>query len=203
MSRIRIYSLPRRASRVRRIPGAGRGHRARHGRAGRDGAPRAAETYNATAADADKVELIFFNRDGFFDKLAADLGAGTTDFDVNLIATYAVGRYAPFMDVVELPASATDTLAKSARHHAVRRPAIRRADRPVAALPLSAGPHRPAAVGRRLEGEHTEIAKEKMGKDLAPKDPDQWTWDDFEATAYFFTKGSIPIARPATGRCSR
>jgi len=32
---------------------------------------KAAETYNTSAADADKVKLIFFNRDGFFDKLAA------------------------------------------------------------------------------------------------------------------------------------
>ena len=42
------------------------------------------------------------------------------------------------------------------------------------------------------KAKYTEIAKEKMGKDLAPKDPDQWTWDDFEATAYFFTKEINP-----------
>ena len=35
-----------------------------------------AEVYNETAADADKVKLIFFNRDGFWDKLQADLAAG-------------------------------------------------------------------------------------------------------------------------------
>ena len=41
------------------------------------------------------------------------------------------------------------------------------------------------------KAKYTEIAKEKMGKDLAPKDPDQWTWD-LEATAYFFTKAINP-----------
>ena len=56
---------------------------------------KAAEVYNAKAADADKVKLIFFNRDGFFDKLAADLAAGTKDFDVNLLATYAIGGTRP------------------------------------------------------------------------------------------------------------
>ena len=34
------------------------------------GLRKAADAYNATAAHADKVKLIFFNRDGFFDKLA-------------------------------------------------------------------------------------------------------------------------------------
>ena len=38
---------------------------------------KVAEVYNGKAADADKVKLIFFNRDGFFDKLQADLAAGT------------------------------------------------------------------------------------------------------------------------------
>jgi len=69
---------------------------------------KAAEAYNAKATDADKVKLIFFNRDGFFDKLAADLAAGSKDFDVNLLATYAIGRYAPFMDPITLPPSAKD-----------------------------------------------------------------------------------------------
>jgi multiple sugar transport system substrate-binding protein len=71
---------------------------------------KAAEVYNAKTdvSDKDKVKLIFFNRDGFFDKLQADLAAGSKDFDVNLLATYAIGRYAPFMDPVALPASAKE-----------------------------------------------------------------------------------------------
>jgi len=53
------------------------------------------DLYNKTAADADKIELLFFNRDGFFDKLQADMAAGSNAFDVNLVATYSIGRYAP------------------------------------------------------------------------------------------------------------
>jgi multiple sugar transport system substrate-binding protein len=154
----------------------------------------AAEAYNATAADADKVKLIFFNRDGFFDKLAADLGAGTTDFDINLIATYAVGRYAPFMDVVELPASATDTFGEKVL-------ATMQFDGQQYGVPTDLSLHfmyyRQDLIDRLLsddawKAKYTAIAKEKMGKDLGPKDPDQWTWDDFEATAYFFTKEINP-----------
>ena len=64
----------------------------------------AAEAYNAKddVAEADKVELLFFNRDGFWDKLQADLAAGSTAFDANLIATYSIGRYAPFMEPMTL-----------------------------------------------------------------------------------------------------
>jgi multiple sugar transport system substrate-binding protein len=54
----------------------------------------ATEIYNARAevAEDDKVKLIFFSRDGFFDKLQADLAAGTDAFDANLLATYSIGR---------------------------------------------------------------------------------------------------------------
>ncbi len=149
-----------------------------------------ADTYNQTAADADKVKLIFFNRDGFFDKLAADLGAGSKDFDINLLATYALGRYAPFMDPIELPASATETFGEKVL-------ATMQFDGKQYGVPTDLSLHfmyyRQDLIDQLLsddawKAKYTEIAKEKMGKDLAPKDPDEWTWDDFEATAYFFTK---------------
>ncbi len=62
------------------------------------------EIYNAKPdlAEENKVELLFTSRDGFFDKLQVDLAAGSTAFDVNLIATYSIGRYAPFMEPVAL-----------------------------------------------------------------------------------------------------
>ncbi len=56
----------------------------------------------AGIGDADKVELLFFNREGFFDKLQADMAAGSTAFDINLVATYSIGRYAPYMEPVDL-----------------------------------------------------------------------------------------------------
>lgn len=153
-----------------------------------------AEEYNKTAADADKVKLIFFNRDGFFDKLAADLGAGTTDFDINLLATYALGRYAPFMDPIELPDTAVETFGEKVL-------ATMQYDGKQYGIPTDLSLHfmyyRQDLIDQLLsddawKAKYTEIAQERMGKDLAPKDPDEWTWDDFEATAYFFTKTINP-----------
>ena len=62
------------------------------------------EIYNAKedVAEDNKVELLFFSRDGFFDKLQADLAAGSDAFDVNLLATYSIGRYAPYMEPITL-----------------------------------------------------------------------------------------------------
>jgi multiple sugar transport system substrate-binding protein len=39
---------------------------------------------------------------------------------------------------------------------------------------------------------YRNLAKKMLQKDLSPKPPDQWTWDDFLATAIFFTKKHNP-----------
>jgi multiple sugar transport system substrate-binding protein len=155
---------------------------------------KAVEVYNGKAADADKVKLIFFNRDGFFDKLQADLAAGTKEFDANLLATYAIGRYAPFMDPITLPASAKDvfsdkvlaTMQFGGKQYGVPTD-----------LSLHFMYYRKDLLDQLMSNadwkkKYTEIAQAKLGKALAPKDPDQWTWDDYEATALFFTKSVNP-----------
>jgi len=151
---------------------------------------KAVEVYNGKAADADKVKLIFFNRDGFFDKLQADLAAGSKEFDANLLATYAIGRYAPFMDPITLPASAKDvfsdkvlaTMQFGGKQYGVPTD-----------LSLHFMYYRKDLIDQLLgnadwKKKYGEIAQAKLGKALQPKDPDQWTWDDYEATALFFTK---------------
>jgi len=157
---------------------------------------KAAEVYNAKSdvSDKDKVKLIFFNRDGFFDKLEADLAAGSKDFDVNLLATYAIGRYAPFMDPVALPASAKEvfddkvlaTMQYQGKQYGVPTD-----------LSLHFMYYRKDLIDRLLSDDawkkkYSDIAKDKLGKTLEPKDPDTWSWDDYEATALFFTKSVNP-----------
>jgi multiple sugar transport system substrate-binding protein len=39
---------------------------------------------------------------------------------------------------------------------------------------------------------YTEISENNLAKKLTPADPDQWTWDDWAATALFFTKAINP-----------
>jgi multiple sugar transport system substrate-binding protein len=157
---------------------------------------KAADAYNAMPGVAanDKVKLIFFNRDGFFDKLAADLGAGSKEFDANLTATYAIGRYAPFMDPIELPASATETFGGKVL-------ATMQYDAKQYGVPTDLSLHfmyyRKDLIDKLLQdpawkARYSEIATKQMGKAMEPKDPDQWTWDDYKATALFFTKEINP-----------
>ncbi len=39
---------------------------------------------------------------------------------------------------------------------------------------------------------YADIAQKYLGKSLQPKDPDSWTWDDWAATALYFTKSVNP-----------
>ena len=125
----------------------------------------AAEIYNAKpdVAEENKVELIFFSRDGFLDKLQADLAAGSDAFDANLLATYSIGRYAPFMEPIELSRPRREAVfgAPVLQTMQFDGQAVRRADRPVAALPLlPQGPDRRTA---RRPGGAGEVQRDRAG----------------------------------------
>ena len=152
----------------------------------------ASDAYNRKpgVAAADKVQLLFFNREGFWDKLLADLAAGTTAFDANLLATYSIGRYAPFMEPVELDSSAAAVVGE---------PVLKtmQFDSRQYGVPTDLSMHflyfRKDLIDELLGSEkakatYTRIAKERLGLDLQPKPPADWTWDDFAAMALYFTK---------------
>lgn len=149
------------------------------------------DLYNKTASDDDKVELLFFNRDGFFDKLQADMAAGSNAFDVNLVATYSIGRYAPYMEPIELNADATkvfgDTVLKTMQF-----------DGKQYGVPTDLSLHfmyyrkdliNALIADPEAKAKYAEISKKYLGKELTPKQPDDWTWDDWAATALYFSKG--------------
>lgn len=156
----------------------------------------AAELYNAkpeVAAD-DKVELIFFSRDGFWEKLQADLAAGSDAFDANLLATYSIGRYAPFLAPIDLAPEAEAvfgapvlaTMQFEGRQYGVPTD-----------LSLHFLYYRRDLIDALLadpeaQATYTAIAEANLGQALTPKAPEDWTWDDFAATALYFTQGVNP-----------
>jgi multiple sugar transport system substrate-binding protein len=154
------------------------------------------EAYNAlprTASD-DKVQLLFFNRDGFYDKLQADLAAGSDAFDINLIATYSIGRYAPFMEPVDLGADAEKVFGKTVLE-------TMQFDGKQYGVPTDLSLHfmyyRKDLIEALMKDDaakktYGDIAQKYLGKSLQPKDPDSWTWDDWGATALYFTKSVNP-----------
>ncbi len=156
----------------------------------------ASEAYNAKSdtAEDDKVELIFFNRDGFFDKLQADLAAGTDAFDLNLLATYSIGRYAPFMKPIELSDNAQDVYGDAVL-------STMQFDGKQYGVPTDLSMHfmyyRKDLIDALLADEaaksrYGEISEKYLGEALMPKNPDDWSWKDYAATALYFTKAINP-----------
>lgn len=156
----------------------------------------ATKAYNAKSdvSEADKVELIFFNRDGFFDKLQADLAAGTDAFDLNLLATYSIGRYAPYMNPVELADDASETYGDAVL-------STMQFDGKQYGVPTDLSLHflyyRKDLMDALLADDaararYAEIAEKHLGEALSPKNPDDWTWKDFAASALYFTKSVNP-----------
>jgi multiple sugar transport system substrate-binding protein len=154
------------------------------------------EAYNATSGitDADKVELLFFNREGFYDKLQADMAAGSTAFDINLVATYSIGRYAPYMEPVDLGSDAAKTFGESVLK-------TMQFDGKQYGVPTDLSLHfmyyRKDLIDALMKDDaaktkYAEISKQYLGKELQPKDPDNWTWDDWAATALYFSKQVNP-----------
>ncbi|MAU23353.1 MAG: ABC transporter substrate-binding protein [Martelella sp.] len=157
----------------------------------------ATEVYNETASDEDKVELIFFSRDGFYDKLQADLAAGSDAFDINLIATYSIGRYAPYMEPIDLGDAAESVFGKAVLE-------TMQYEGKQYGVPTDLSLHfmyyRTDLMDELLgdddaKAEYSKIAEEYLGKAMEPKPADEWTWDDWAATSLYFTK-SINRASP-------
>lgn len=154
------------------------------------------EIYNAKPdlAPENKVELLFTSRDGFFDKLQVDLAAGSTAFDVNLIATYSIGKYAPFMEPITLSAEAGtvfgDTVLKTMQF-----------DGKQYGVPTDLSLHflyfRKDLIDALLaddaaKARYSEIAEKYLGQKMEPKAPEDWTWQDFVANALYFTQSINP-----------
>lgn len=154
------------------------------------------EVYNAKAdlAAENKVELLFTSREGFFDKLQVDLAAGSTAFDVNLIATYSIGKYAPFMEPVTLSEEAGsvfgDTVLKTMQY-----------DGKQYGVPTDLSLHflyyRKDLIDALLsddaaKAKYAEIAQKYLGEALQPKPPEEWTWRDFAANALYFSQSVNP-----------
>ena len=179
------------------------------GRLGGDGAARTVAAYNARpdVADADKVELIFFNRDGFYDKLQADMAAGSDAFDVNLARhLFASAVTPPTWSRSSVGADAAKVFGESgAEDHAVRRQAVWRADRPVAALHvLPQGPDRRADEGRGGQVRNMPRSpRSSSARSCSRRIPTAGPGTTGRLPRSISPRRSIPTARYATAPCCR
>jgi len=156
------------------------------------------ELYNDTQGkvDGNQAEAIYFSRQGFKEKMLADAAAGSKEFDVMLTSTYDIGRYAPFMDPID--DLVDDEVFKIFPPNAI---ATQTFDGHVYGVPNDLSLHflyyREDYIGRLLsdpdwQARYESISEERLGKRLSPKPPSEWTWDDYTASALFFTRSINP-----------
>lgn len=145
-----------------------------------------------------EVDQLLFSRQGFFDKELSDLAAGSTEFDLALVTTYTLGRYAPFLEPLDqyLDPGVADHFAPVALDSLS-------ADGSIYGIPTDISVHfafyRTDLIDELMnnpdwQARYSEIAAEHLGTARDPVDPGDWTWDDYIATALFFTQSINPDA---------
>ncbi|MEP2579841.1 MAG: extracellular solute-binding protein, partial [Roseibium sp.] len=111
-------------------------------------------------------------------------------------ATYNVGKYAPFMNPID--DLITEDVLKVFPQSAIDSQAF---DGKVYGIPMDLGLHflsyRTDLIDELLSNDewkakYGEISEEYLGTKMEPKMPDAWTWDDFIASALFFTQSINP-----------
>jgi multiple sugar transport system substrate-binding protein len=148
------------------------------------------------------VDMVLFGRDSHTQRQEAIMAAGSSEVDIFYISSDNVGKYTNYLaplnpsfaalgmgddgsQSIFIP-SATETLS---------------VDGNVYGLPLDVSNHflfyRDDLISQLLsdpdwQAKYTALAKEHLGKDLKPKDPKDWNYDDYMATALFFTKEYNP-----------
>lgn len=162
-----------------------------------DAMQKVIDAYNNGPGKTDgvKVEMVLFSREGFWEKQESILSAKSPEVDLIFTASYVVGRHAPNLDPLTTVVgdqlgtfikSSVDSLAVDGKAYGV---------------PLDVSNHflyyRKDLVDKLLADSNWQatyklLAKQYLGKEVAPKPVDQWTWDDFLATSLFFTKKYNP-----------
>lgn len=143
-----------------------------------------------------EVEQLLFSRQGYFDKELSDLAAGSTEFDLALVTTYTLGRYAPFLHPLDeyLDPNVREVFAPVALDSL-------QADGVIYGVPTDISVHfafyRNDLIDELMsnadwQARYSEIAAEYLGAPRDPVTPDDWTWDDYIATTLFFTQAVNP-----------
>lgn len=142
-----------------------------------------------------EVRMVPAPREGFWEKEATMMASNSPDVDVYMTASYKIGEHKN--DLVPLDnklgdglkvfiGTTVDSLKSGGRTYGI---------------PMDVSNHfmyyRKDLVEKLLndsawQAKYKEISKQVLGKELAPKDPKEWDWDDFIAVAAFFTRKYNP-----------
>ena len=152
------------------------------------------DAYNAGPGKQDGVHVkqLLYSRQGFFDKELSDLSAGSKAFDLNLVTTYTLGQYAPYLTPIDsyiqgdptkdfLPA-ALKSLNFDGKQYGVP------SDVSLHFLYYRSDLIQKLMSDSAWQTKYGDISEKYLGTRLQPKDPQNWDWNDYIATSLFFTK---------------
>jgi len=137
-----------------------------------------------------KVNMINFSREEFWTKQETILSSKSPEIDIAFVATYILGRFAPYLvplkDVKITPRIFIKSTLESLSYSGM-----------LYGIPMDVSNHflyyRKDLISKLLtdstwKTKYEELSKKYLGISLSPKSPDKWTWLDYKATAIFFTK---------------
>lgn len=159
-----------------------------------DGMKAVADEYNAGQGKTDgvTVNLVTIARSDMFNKELVEMSSKSSKFDMYYTASYLLDQHKTALE----PLNGADT--KAELPSAVK---AFTADGKLYAVPLDSSMvgtiyrndlMKQLTDGPAAKAKFAQISKEVTGQELAPKDPAQWSWDDWLATAAYFTKKYNP-----------
>jgi multiple sugar transport system substrate-binding protein len=144
-----------------------------------------------------KVEMVTFSREEFWVKEDTVLAAKSPDFDIITAGIYNVAHYAPYLIPID---DLKDELLKlgylkvhldglTVNGHLYCVPTLGLNNHALFYRKdlIDDLLHDPAKIDL-----FKKLSKQYLGKELTPKPPEEWDWDDYIATAIFFTQKYNP-----------
>ena len=166
-----------------------------------DAMAKVVSAYNDGPGKANKihVEMTLLSRSDTFSKEATLMATRSGEFDVYFTSSYLVAQHAPYLQPLQgvntslyFPSALQSLQVKGSQ----------------AALPLDVSNHflyyRTDLIDKLLSDPawkqaYEQISQRIVGQRLEPKKPDDWNWNDYIATAAFFTKAQNPLAPTTYG----
>lgn len=156
-----------------------------------DAMQKVIDAYNAGQGKTDgvEVEMVLLSRDGTYEREAAMMSSNSDEVDMYFTASYIIGQHAPYLDSLNGKVKFDNYLPSSVDSLTVGGETL--------AVPMDVSNHflfyRKDLIDQLLsdaawQAKYKEISQRVLGRELAPKDPAEWNWDDFVAAAAFFSK---------------
>lgn len=160
-----------------------------------DAMQKVVDAYNSGQGKTDgvNVEMVLLSRDGTYEKEAAMMSSKSDEVDMYFTASYIIGQHAPSLDALDGKVN-TDGYLKSSVDSL-------RMNNETLAIPMDVSNHfllyRKDLIDQLLsdsawKSKYGEVSQKVLGQALQPKDPKDWTWDDFIAAAAFFSQEYNP-----------